>query len=166
MLPASLGELLMSRETHLTPTYGPAGGLGRRPHITVYGDDYENRRWHLQSATTSTSRTFAKAHLLALQLLLAGHAGGALQSRHRHGLFGARDPRGDRERDRPRSPARRQAAPRRRPDLSGRRRFRRARDVEIPPRSFGSGDHHPDRMGVAPQGSSAEGGQTCRTGGA
>jgi hypothetical protein len=61
-----------------------------------------------RSATIVTD--LAAAHGLALKLLLEGTFRRRVQSRYRQRIFSARNPRGDRDRNRPRSPARRQAA--------------------------------------------------------
>ena len=130
-----IGEL-RDNETHLIPRAMMAL-QGHVPDFAVFGDDYDTPDGTAIRDYIHVT-DLAAAHVLALKLLLQGIPA-ALQSRHRQRLFGARDPRGDRGRDRPRSPACRQAAPRRRSDLSGRRPLRRARDVELPSRPFGSG---------------------------
>src|SRR5205823_7914533 len=81
-----------------------------------------------------------------------------VQSRHRQRLLGARNPRSDHGRNRPRSPPYRQAAATRRSNLSGRRSLRGTRDVELPSHPFGSGHDHPHRLGVAQEGAPAEDG--------
>ena len=150
-----IGEL-RDVETHLIPRAMMAL-QGHVADFAVFGDDYDTPDGTAIRDYIHVT-DLAAAHVLALKLLLRGTFRRRLQSRHRQRLFGARDPGGDRGRDRARGAACRQAAPRRRSDLSGRRCLRRARDVELPPRAFGPCDHHPHRLGLAQKGSPAENG--------
>ena len=153
-----IGEL-RDVETHLIPRAMMAL-QGHVPDFAVFGDDYDTPDGTAIRDYIHVT-DLAAAHVLALEAAAAGSFRRRLQSRHRQRLLGARDPRGDRHRDRPRSPACRQAAPRRRSDLSGRRRFRRARDAELPSRPFRPCDHHPHRLGMAQKGPPAENGWAC-----
>ena len=147
-----IGEL-RDNETHLIPR----AMMALQGHISdfaVFGDDY-------QTPDGTAIRDYihvtdlAAAHVLALRTADAGPSRRRLQSRHRQGLFGARDPRCHRGRDRPRSASPRQAAPIGRSNLSGRRPDRRARDPAIPHRAFRPCDDYPNRMGMAQEGASA-----------
>ncbi len=149
-----IGEL-RDNETHLIPRAMMAL-QGHVPDFAVFGDDYDTPDGTAIRDYIHVT-DLAAAHLLALKLLLQGHAGGAFNLGTGTGFSVREILACHRGRDRPRSTPSRQAAASRRSDLSGRRPHRGARDLEIPPRAFGSCDHHPDRMGVAPQGSSAEG---------
>ena len=92
----------------------------------VVGDDYDTPDGTAIRDYVHVT-DLAAAHVLALKLLLEGHSGGAFNLGTGNGFSVREILARDRGRDRPRSPACRQAAAVRRSDLSGRRSFRRAR---------------------------------------
>ncbi len=148
-----IGEL-RDNETHLIPRAMMAL-QGHVPDFAVFGDDYDTPDGTAIRDYIHVT-DLAAAHRAGAAAAAAGASRRRLQSRHRHRLFSARDPQRDRGRNRPRRAPCGKTAASGRSDLSGRRPHRGARDPEIPHRAFGSCNHHPDRMGMAPQGSSAE----------
>ena len=150
-----IGEL-RDNETHLIPRAMMAL-QGHVADFAVFGDDYDTPDGTAIRDYIHVT-DLAAAHVLALKLLLQGHAGGAFNLGTGIG-FSVREIlaaiAAETGRD---GAACRQAAPRRRSDLSGRGRLRRARDAELPPRAFGPCDHHPHRLGLAQKGSPAENG--------
>ena len=130
---------------------------GHVSDFAVFGDDYDTPDGTAIRDYIHVT-DLAAAHVLALKLLLQGHAGGVFNLGTGTGFSVREILSGDRGRDRPRGAACRQAAPRRRSDLSGRRSHRRARRAELPSRPFRSGDHHPHRLGLAQKGPPAKDG--------
>ena len=151
-----IGEL-RDNETHLIPRAMMAL-QGHVADFAVFGDDYDTPDGTAIRDYIHVT-DLAAAHVLALELLMQGHCGGAFNLGTGTG-FSVREILGAiaAETGREGAPCR-QAAPRRRSDLSGRRPHRGARDPEIPSRAFGPCDHHPNRLGLAPQGSPAEDGR-------
>ena len=97
-----IGEL-RDNETHLIPRAMMAL-QGHVADFAVFGDDYDTPDGTAIRDYIHVT-DLAAAHVLALKLLMQGHSRRRLQSRHRHRLFGARDPRRHRGRDRPRGAA-------------------------------------------------------------
>ena len=150
-----IGEL-RDNETHLIPR----AMMALRGHISdfaVFGDDYDTPDGTAIRDYIHVT-DLAAAHVSALKLLMQGHAGGDLQSRHRRRLLGAGNPGRHRGGDRPRGAACHQAAAIGRSGLSRRRCIGGARDAAIPPRPFRSRNHRADCLGLAPKGSPAESG--------
>ena len=121
----AIGEL-RDNETHLIPRAMMAL-QGHVDDFAVFGDDYDTPDGTAIRDYIHVT-DLAAAHVLALELLMAGHRGGGLQSRHRHRLFGARDSARHRNRSRPRGAACGEAAAIGRSGLSGRRSHRGARN--------------------------------------
>ena len=105
-----IGEL-RDNETHLIPRAMMAL-QGHIADFAVFGDDYDTPDGTAIRDYIHVT-DLAAAHVLALNLLMQGHRGGAFNLGAGTGLFGARDPPRDRGRDRPRRTPCRQAAPRR-----------------------------------------------------
>ena len=148
-----IGEL-RDNETHLIPRAMMAL-QGHVADFAVFGDDYDTPDGTAIRDYIHVT-DLAAAHVLALKLLMQGHSGGAFNLGTGTG-FSVREIlaaiAAETGRDVPHVVKPRRQ---RRSDLSGRRPHRRARDVEISTGAFGSCDHHPHRLGLAPEGSSAE----------
>ena len=82
-------------ETHLIPRAMMAL-QGHVADFAVFGDDYATPDGTAIRDYIHVT-DLAAAHVLALKLLLEGHSGGVFNLGTGNGLFGARDPRGDRE---------------------------------------------------------------------
>ena len=154
-----IGEL-RDVETHLIPRAMMAL-QGHVPDFAVFGDDYDTPDGTAIRDYIHVT-DLAAAHVLALKLLLQGHSGGAFNLGTGPGFSVREILAAIASRDRPRSPACRQAAPRRRSDLPGCRRFSRARNTELPSHPFRPCDHHPHRVGLAQEGASAESSLTVK----
>ena len=144
---ATLGED-HDPETHLIPLVLRAAA-GRREHVTIFGTDYPTPDG-TACATTSTSRTSAEAHLLALDAIEPGRHRD-LQPRQRQRLLRAR---GDRGRA-ARSPAARSRRARSRAAPAIRRcssppTRRSARVLGWEPRKPRARDDDRRRVGLAP----------------
>ena len=141
-------------ETHLIPRAMMAlqGHVG---DFAVFGDDYDTPDGTAIRDYIHVT-DLALAHVAGAEAADAGSCRRRVQSGNRHRLFGARDSCRHRCRNRPQGASCRQAAAAGRSDLSGRRPQRGARDPELPYPTFGSADHHPDRLGLAPERPSVE----------
>ncbi len=141
-----IGEL-RDNETHLIPRAMMAL-QGHVADFAVFGDDYDTPDGTAIRDYIHVT-DLAAAHVLALKLLMQGHTGGAFNLGTGTG-FSVREIlsaiAAETGREVPHVVKPRRAG---RSDLSGRRPHRGAPDPEIPPRAFGSGDHHPDRLGLA-----------------
>ncbi len=154
-----IGEL-RDNETHLIPRAMMAL-QGHVADFAVFGDDYDTPDGTAIRDYIHVT-DLAAAHLLALKLLMQGHCGGAFNLGTGAG-FSVREIlaaiAAETGREVPHV-----VKPRRAGDpayLVADPTAARA-DPEIPARAFGSGDHHPHRLGVAPESSSAEVGMSLR----
>ena len=155
-----IGEL-RANETHLIPRAMMAL-QGHVADFAVFGDDYDTPDGTAIRDYIHVT-DLAAAHMLALELLMQGHSGGAFNLGTGTG-FSVREIlsaiAAETGRKVPQSSSR--AVPAIRPIWSPTPRG--ARDPEIPSRAFGPRNDHQNRLGLAQQGSPAQDGRTLRAG--
>jgi UDP-glucose-4-epimerase GalE len=148
-----IGEL-RENETHLIPRAMMAL-QGHLPDFAIFGEDYATPDGTAIRDYIHVTDLGA-AHVAALKLLMQGHAGGAFNLGTGNGFSVREILAAISARLAEQSPCH-QAAAAGRSGLSCRRPHCRAQSLELYARTFGSGDHHPHRMGLAPTGPPVEG---------